>query len=438
MTPTNKSTKSRLIVFYAPGAIGPVELARTLTPQFDPMVIVPTRLANDVGARMLASVTDVVVADDIEPGMLTGCDGIVTYSDEHLISVANAAAVGGLPGWTQETALAMRDKNEQRRLLSAAGLPVPKRSVIASLKTWRSAIEKVGFPLVLKPVRGNGSRNTFFVTSMDEAAIAIGAALAPEDADAAESEMLAEKYLEGIPCGRLGDYCSVESIGFPGAPRHHVVLSKFCLVPPFRETGQIWPDQLTGSQREAVLDTVDRALDALGATAGVTSTEVKLTPLGPRVIEVNGRVGGYVNELLRHAGGSDPLVHAAEIAVGRNPKPVVPAAEGILFQFNHLAPPETTKLVAVHGMDRVRDIPGVISHRLLLAAGSPFTPGVQTRELDMLNARVDSVNEMFALLKAVADELVFEFIIELPDRGPQTVKLSAHELPSAAALTGAL
>ena len=64
---------------------------------------------------------------------------------------------------------------------------MPKRSVIASLKTWRSAIEKVGFPLVLKPVLGNGSRNTFFVTSVDEAAIAIGAALAPEDADAAES-----------------------------------------------------------------------------------------------------------------------------------------------------------------------------------------------------------------------------------------------------------
>lgn len=50
-----------------------------------------------------------------------------------------------------------------------------------------------------------------------------------------------------------------------------------------------------------VLELAGAALRALGITDGVTHVEIELTSDGPRLIEVNGRMGGYVHALLRAA-----------------------------------------------------------------------------------------------------------------------------------------
>jgi cyanophycin synthetase len=51
-----------------------------------------------------------------------------------------------------------KDKSLAYRILSDLGLPVPKQSVVYSLKRALSAAEKIGFPVVLKPVDGNHGR----------------------------------------------------------------------------------------------------------------------------------------------------------------------------------------------------------------------------------------------------------------------------------------
>ena len=45
------------------------------------------------------------------------------------------------------------------------------------------------------------------------------------------------------------------------------------------------------------------AIEALGVDTGCLHTEIKFTPDGPRIIEVNGRVGGGVPEMLERAAG---------------------------------------------------------------------------------------------------------------------------------------
>ena len=45
-------------------------------------------------------------------------------------------------------------------------------------------------------------------------------------------------------------------------------------------------------------------IEALGVSTGCLHTEVKFTPDGPEIIEVNGRVGGGVPEMLERAAGS--------------------------------------------------------------------------------------------------------------------------------------
>jgi carbamoylphosphate synthase large subunit len=68
---------------------------------------------------------------------------------------------------------------------------------------------------------------------------------------------------------------------------HFAITGKYPLLPPFRERGDFWPAWLTDDERDREGPLTSEALRALGITTGVAHTEIKLTPDGPRIIEVN-------------------------------------------------------------------------------------------------------------------------------------------------------
>ena len=57
---------------------------------------------------------------------------------------------------------------------------------------------------------------------------------------------------------------------------------------------------------------------ALGFTDGFANVDMKLTPDGPRVVEVNGRLGGNVHVLMELAGGPSILPLAFRVALGQD------------------------------------------------------------------------------------------------------------------------
>src|SRR5262249_1594043 len=61
-----------------------------------------------------------------------------------------------------------------------------------------------------------------------------------------------------------------------------------------------------------------RAIVSVGASNGAVHTEIKLTPEGPRIIEVNGRLGGCIGELLAEA-GYNVVAEIGRVALGRSP-----------------------------------------------------------------------------------------------------------------------
>lgn len=69
------------------------------------------------------------------------------------------------------------DKEETKNLLSAAEVPVPKGVIIRSEEQLADAIERVGYPLVLKPIDGNhGKGATTNITNYEQAVKALEAA----------------------------------------------------------------------------------------------------------------------------------------------------------------------------------------------------------------------------------------------------------------------
>jgi cyanophycin synthetase len=69
------------------------------------------------------------------------------------------------------------DKEETKNLLEAAEIPVPRGTVIRTEEGLKEAVEKYGYPLVIKPIDGNhGKGNTTNITSWEQATRALEAA----------------------------------------------------------------------------------------------------------------------------------------------------------------------------------------------------------------------------------------------------------------------
>jgi cyanophycin synthetase len=69
------------------------------------------------------------------------------------------------------------DKEETKNLLDAAAIPVPKGMIIYDEEDLHSAIKRIGFPIVLKPVNGNHGRGaTINISNIEDAKVALQAA----------------------------------------------------------------------------------------------------------------------------------------------------------------------------------------------------------------------------------------------------------------------
>ncbi|MDT7734308.1 MAG: hypothetical protein QOE12_1482, partial [Mycobacterium sp.] len=292
----------------------------------------------------------VKVVGDWEP------DGLTTYLDAGMVELACVAEELGLPFHSPATAAALTDKARQRQALADAGLDMPPCRLIHPdhSKAGLSAVEaEVGWPAVLKPRSAQGSRCTFLVRDGAEFRRLLDT-LGPD-----RPEMLLEGYLPDDPA-RAGDpyggYVSVESVVADGAVSHLALTGRFPPAENFRETGFFIPAALDADSRSAVLDLATRAIAALGVRTGCLHTEVKFTADGPRIIEVNGRLGGGVPEMLERAAGVSLLDLTLRVALGESVSVDSPVATNRIGYRFFLQPPTVSATVtAVEGISDFSD-----------------------------------------------------------------------------------
>src|SRR5215510_12028410 len=85
------------------------------------------------------------------------------------------------------------DKEETKMLLEAAEIPVPKGTVIRTEEGLKDAVEKFGYPLVIKPIDGNhGKGNTTNITTWEQAIKAFHAA------KEYNRSLIVEKFITGF------------------------------------------------------------------------------------------------------------------------------------------------------------------------------------------------------------------------------------------------
>jgi biotin carboxylase len=288
--------------------------------------------------------------------------GILALADDALRWTADVAAVLDLSFHSAATARRLTDKFAQRRALAEGGLTVPKSWVLpgaAASEELSALCKEVRFPAVLKPRVGEGSRDTFLVTTFEDVVAGVETALADDVRD-----LVVEEYIADGPAGIGGEgfagYVSVESYVSAGRVRHLAVNGRTEPAPPFRETGFFVPGALDDAPQRDVLQVAEAAAVALGVTTGCLHTEIKLSASGPVVIEVNGRIGGGVPELLHAATGARFLTMAFRLALGEVIELDGPLdCEVVAFLLYVHAPPEVRVVTAIEGVDELRALQGV-------------------------------------------------------------------------------
>ena len=287
-------------------------------------------------------------------------DALVTYLDTGMVAYAELAEALGLPFHSPATAAALTDKSRQRQVLAAAGLDMPPCHVVRPDQRegdLAHAESEVGWPAILKPRSAQGSRYTFLARDRAELDRLL-TALGPDRPD-----MVLEGYLADVPARAAASYAayvSVESVVASGVISHLALTGRFPLAENFRETGFFIPAALEEVEQASVLALATAAIEALDIRIGCLHTEIKFTPGGPRIIEVNGRVGGGVPEMLERAAGIPLLEYTLRIGLGEEIRVSGPVAtERIGYRFFLQPPAVSATVAAIDGIDKVSDFPGV-------------------------------------------------------------------------------
>ncbi|MBT2544166.1 ATP-grasp domain-containing protein [Streptomyces sp. ISL-44] len=287
-----------------------------------------------------------------------GFDGVVSSCDYYLPAVAHTARRLGLPGPVPEAVEAACRKDLTRRVLAEADVPGPRFALCEGAGEAAVAAREIGYPLVVKPVDLCAGMLVRSVRDERELELACQA-LAEFPVNARGQDRAPVILLEEL---LHGPEVSVETVSFGGATHVVGVTDKSIGgAPAFIETGHMFPAGIEGALASEAAETALRAVKALGLDQVVCHTEIKLTPDGPRVVEVNPRpAGNRITELVRHVTGIDLATACVDVALGRlpdlAPRPTGVRSAAIAF----LLPDDAGTLAGIEGADSVRAQPEVL------------------------------------------------------------------------------
>jgi hypothetical protein len=290
----------------------------------------------------------------------SGATAVTTFADQlcPLATWLNAR----LAGHADSEAL-WGHKDAQRRRLREAGLSTTLSQRVSDGAALRNFARSTGFPIVVKPTNGCGSHDVSLLrqeTDIDELLARSGTGPRAElDSLFAEQLIVGENW-----AGRhRADYVSAEIFrpgSRDGTASLRFVTDRLPLARPFRETGLILPSVIAPEKQQAILATAENALDAVGATEGVFHVEMKTKSPVPEIIELNGRLGGFLARLVRYGTGQRLGRLALSCALGRAESPTLRwdrCALVLLFQ----APLTAVAVTRAPTRREIRRMPGVVA-----------------------------------------------------------------------------
>ncbi len=217
----------------------------------------------------------------------------------------------GLPGMSVDDVRGFRDKEIMKERVRAAGLRVPRSKRVRTPKEILAAAEEIGFPLILKPIAGAGSADTYRVSDRTELASTM--ALMRHVAEAS-----CEEFIEG-------EEFTYDTVSIGGKPAYENVAAY--LPKPIEARSHEWISPVIITVRDMHQERLRpgielgrQVLKALRMGDGFTHMEWFLTPRGEAVFgEIGCRpAGAHLVDQMNYTSDIDLFREWARVACWRS------------------------------------------------------------------------------------------------------------------------
>lgn len=306
--------------------------------------------------------------------VISGSEIAVDYTD-------CIASVLGLPCNDPATIPLRRNKIEMKRAVRDAGLPYAVGDTFDSFSAAASFVRSsCGYPVVVKPVCGAGSKNVSFCKNEEEFAEAFALVQKTPDAYLRRSQsVLVEEYVPG-------DEYVVNMMGTADG----VFVTDIW---KYEKFGNAYSDcvyyndimqDVNDAKFEALKEYAKKVYKAVGISIGPAHAEIKLSDKGPVMIEIGSRLaGGEMPKYAAKATNVNSLEKTISVFVnGTAPMPrqieitQYPASADISHE-------KFGRLVKIDGLEKVRRLKTYAAEVLYAKQGDYIEP---TRDVDHLAA----------------------------------------------------
>ncbi len=238
-------------------------------------------------------------------------DRVLANWEPLVILAARLRERWGMPGMSVDTVRGFRDKQLMKERVAAAGLRVPRSARVTTAEEVWEAAERIGYPLVFKPIAGAGSADTY---RADDAA-GLKAVLTRTQR---VTEASVEEYI-------TGEELTYDTVSVDGKPRYENVAHY--LPKPIEARSEEWISPVIITVRDLAQPKTQKGialgrevLSALGMGDGFTHMEWFYTPKGEAVFgEIGCRPGGgRIVDQMNFTGDIDLFREWARVACWRS------------------------------------------------------------------------------------------------------------------------
>ncbi len=211
---------------------------------------------------------------------------ITSTSDLPVRTAAYVAEKLELPkDLTYEDSICATDKSAMRERLKQFNVPIPKYFICHNFEEFKGAIESLNNYCIVKPADNAASRGVKLIDNE----LSTNELQKQYDFTRNYSRngiVMVEEFMTGAEV-------SVESFIVNGEPNIITITDKLVTpLPYFVELGHSEPSQLPDDIQNKIKNVTTQAIKAIGIQNGVSHAELKITPNGPKIVEIAARLGG--------------------------------------------------------------------------------------------------------------------------------------------------
>ena len=343
---------------------------------------------------------------------------VVPVDSQVVVAGAAIATALGLPHNSIESALSAGDKYRARQCFQQARVPSPEFRLCSFAEDRAALAAQVPYPCVIKPLARAGSQGVMRADSPQQLVHRVDRLAAilestddisgiPRSSPGCPSsqKFLVERFvagpevaLEGLLTG--GDLQALALFDKPDPLDG----------PFFEETLYVTPSRMDETMQQRVTRCAQQAAAALGLSEGPVHAELRLSPQGPAVIEVNPRsIGGLCSRVLRFGTGMSLEELIIRHALREHPE--WPSQQRQPAGVMMIPIPRAGQLRAIHGIEAARDVCGIEDLTISAHLGQQLVPLPEGAQyLGFAFARAESARAVETALRTA--HRCLEFVIE--------------------------